>query len=422
MINETNSTIDSLFTSNLVLGSAMADFTKLPKEMTKAKRWLVWRNKDGCKLPYYINGTNRGKGGKLDSVKDVKQLSTFDDAVTAFNTGKYSGIGFALGKDGEGHWQGIDLDKVTENNLQHLSGILPGYVESSPSGKGFHAIGYGTEFKGLGSNGTATEAYSGKRYFTVTGEKVRGEICDISEFVADVIKPIHDVKHNSLPIEDVEHTELTDLHDSHDLQIYKQGREEKERKKEKPLNIVPIHELPERCKPQAYGARNQVIFNLARHLKSLYQDSVAKDFHPYVKEWHTESLPNIRTKGFTETWADFCNAWKGVKTLEGESIINQVASNIDFDTVAPHEYHEKGYEDSGWACLQLCYGLSTYREDKTFFLSGRKVEEVLKIPQRTAAKILNLMVTDAILSVIEKGDRHKATTYQYIGMTLKDVQ
>lgn len=408
----------------------MADFTKIPHEMTQAKRWLVWREiyarkKPGAKpskVPFYTNGTNRAKGGTLDTEEDVKQLSTFDDAVTAFNTGKYSGIGFALGEDGEGYWQGIDLDGVDGNNLSSLASQLPSYVEVSPSKNGFHSIGYGKKFKTLSTNGTGTEAYTGGRYFTVTGEKVRGEICDISEFVADVIKPIHDVKHNSLPVEDVEHTELTDLHDSHDLQIYKQGREEKERKKEKPLNIVPIHELPERCKPQAFGARNLVVFYLARHLKSLYPLASSNDFRKYVKEWHAESLPNIRTKDFIETWADFCNAWKGVKTLEGESIINKVASNIDFDTVAPHEYHEKDYVGRGWACLQLCYGLSTYREDKTFFLSGRKVEEVLKIPQRAAAKILNLMVDDAILMLIVKGDRHKANTYKYIGMTLKDVQ
>lgn len=394
----------------------MADFSKIPKKMTQAKRWLVWRNEDGRKLPYYNNGKTRGKGGSLDDENDIKQLSTFDDAVTAFNTGKYSGIGFALGEDGEGYWQGIDLDKVDENNLSSLANQLPSYVEVSPSKNGFHAIGYGKQFEKLGSNGTGTEAYSCKRYFTVTGEKVRGEICDVSEFVADVIKPIHEVKNNSLPVEDVEHVELTELHDS---QIYKQGEEEKERKKEKTLNIVPIHELPERCKPQSLGTRNQVIFHLARHLKSLYPLASSNQFRKYVKEWHAESLPNMRTKGFTETWADFCNAWKKIKFLEGESIINKVASGVDFDTVAPPGYHEKGYEASGWACLQLCYGLSTCMEDKTFFLSGRKVEEVLKIPQRTAANMLNLMVDDAILMVIMKGDRHKATTYKYIGKPLK---
>jgi len=190
----------------------MTDFTKIPHEMKQARRWLVWRDEEGRKLPYYISGKARGRGGVLDSDKDIKQLSTFDDAVTAFNTGKYSGIGFALGKDKEGYWQGIDLDKVTENKLHSLASQLPSYVEVSPSKNGFHAIGYGKVFKTLGSNGTGTEAYTGKRYFTVTGQKVRGEICDVSDFVNDVLLPIHVTSDNPC-LESLESSDVSDVSD-----------------------------------------------------------------------------------------------------------------------------------------------------------------------------------------------------------------
>ena len=64
----------------------------------------------------------------------------------------HAGLGFALGADGTGnHWQGIDLDGVDSNPaLQLLADELPGYTETSPSGNGYHAIGYGKPFSGSG--------------------------------------------------------------------------------------------------------------------------------------------------------------------------------------------------------------------------------------------------------------------------------
>ncbi len=119
------------------------------------------------------------------------------------------------------------------------------------------------------------------------------------------------------------------------------------------------------------------------------------------------------TKGFTETWSDFRHAWKKVKTLEGEGKMDDILNMINFDTIPPPNLHDIGYEGSGWACVQLCYLLSTNADNKVFFLAGRKVEELLQIPQRTANNMLNMMVDDGILKVVKKGDRHKATTYQF---------
>jgi primase-polymerase (primpol)-like protein len=81
-------------------------------------------------------------------------------------------VGFALGPDGNGGcWQGIDLDHLSEHpELQTLVERLPGYVERSPSVDGVHAIGYGQSFETLSQNGSGIEAYSERRFFTVTGD------------------------------------------------------------------------------------------------------------------------------------------------------------------------------------------------------------------------------------------------------------
>jgi hypothetical protein len=68
--------------------------------------------------PYYTNGRPRGNGpGKdekfaLDSPEDRARLVTFDDALSRFNSRKYTGLGIALGRlpDASLHLSGIDLE------------------------------------------------------------------------------------------------------------------------------------------------------------------------------------------------------------------------------------------------------------------------------------------------------------------------
>ncbi|MFI4919899.1 MAG: hypothetical protein ACHP65_10135, partial [Legionellales bacterium] len=120
----------------------------LPGYMTHpdCRRWLLHIDK----IPYYANGYKRY--GTLDSPKDREQLINFDEAYAIFSAGGYTGLGFALGFDDKGgHWQGIDLDDIWHK--PELNTLKPhGYVESSPSGNGLHAIGYGQAFRSLGSN------------------------------------------------------------------------------------------------------------------------------------------------------------------------------------------------------------------------------------------------------------------------------
>ena len=153
----------------------------IPGAMQDAKRWLLHKKKQ----PFCTDG--RPRHGTLDSAEDTERLGTFEAALLALQRGGYDGLGFALG-DG---WQGIDLDKVEKNGLKGLADELPGYVERSPSGNGWHAIGNGRGFDTLASNHSGIEAYSGKRYFTVTGDQGRGEIRCIAGFIEQRLAPIH---------------------------------------------------------------------------------------------------------------------------------------------------------------------------------------------------------------------------------------
>lgn len=157
--------------------------------MKAARRWLL---ASPDKVPHYIDGTCRR--GTLDTPDDLARLADYDPAkVVLAQHGPGWHLGFALGPDGEGgHWQGIDLDHVRENELSDLADTLPGYVETSPSGEGIHAIGYGRAFRSLGSNGSGIEAYSGARFFTVTAKAIRdSELACLAGRVEQVLSNRH---------------------------------------------------------------------------------------------------------------------------------------------------------------------------------------------------------------------------------------
>lgn len=178
---------------------AAEDYADLPDSMRNARRWLLWRSepkpdptKKPAKVPYYVDGVRRH--GELDTPADQARLATFNEALHALQGGGYTGLGFALGQDGtEQYWQGIDLDDVPNRlALQLLVEELPGYTETSPSGTGMHAIGYGRQFEKLISNSSGIEAYAHKHFFTVTaaGAGLHDPVC-LADFVEQRLKPLH---------------------------------------------------------------------------------------------------------------------------------------------------------------------------------------------------------------------------------------
>ncbi len=188
------------------------EFENLPDEMRNARRWLLWKSvpnpdptKKPRKVPYYANGQRRN--GALDSPADMAKFATFDDALLALQSGGYTGLGFALGADGTGsHWQGVDLDKMSKHpELAYILEDLPGYTELSPSGDGWHAIGYGRHFNSMGSNTTGIEAYSSGRFFTVTAEcSGISPPCCLADFVEQRLKPMHSKSSSSTPPDESE--------------------------------------------------------------------------------------------------------------------------------------------------------------------------------------------------------------------------
>ena len=161
-----------------------------PKDMTKAF-FCCWKmEKAGnrmTKVPY------DPKTGKKARVDKISTFASMDDAVMAYETGKYDGIGINL----SGSIGSIDVDHCIKDGIlsataQKILAIFPGaHVEYSPSHNGLHlfftvpenfAFDKGQFF--INNRNAGVEIYlpgSTKRFMTVTADVIRSGDMRITE-------------------------------------------------------------------------------------------------------------------------------------------------------------------------------------------------------------------------------------------------
>lgn len=141
----------------------------IPQELRDRSRWVVWKYRDGKKVPY------QSVGGPASSA-DPRTWTEYENVKNYINEWP-DGIGFVLNGDGIAC---VDIDDCFTPNgyLTTAARTLLGmtgatYVEISPSGNGLHIWGYGKmpssgRVKKFGTQ--KVEAYSTGRYITVTGK------------------------------------------------------------------------------------------------------------------------------------------------------------------------------------------------------------------------------------------------------------
>jgi putative DNA primase/helicase len=141
----------------------------IPEEMRQYRHWVVWkleeRDGDLTKMPYIAGGVGKA------STTDSRTWRSFEEAVQAFETGRYSGIGFVFSSGDP--FAGIDLDDCRNSETGELEEwaekaveMFGGYAEASQSGMGVHIIVCG---KAPNKKHGKAEAYSLERFFAMTG-------------------------------------------------------------------------------------------------------------------------------------------------------------------------------------------------------------------------------------------------------------
>ena len=170
--------------------------TEIPVELQRHPNWVAWRsvvvNGKPTKVPFDV------KNGQKAKANDPTTWATFQqayDATDVLTTSEYDGPGFELG--------GTDIVGIDFDNAIDKKGIVDPYAgsildllgdpytEMSPSRKGLHAFVECTTLpeggRKMSADHIGIEIYHGReggRYFTITGERVRGagvpRIVDIS--------------------------------------------------------------------------------------------------------------------------------------------------------------------------------------------------------------------------------------------------
>jgi hypothetical protein len=139
-----------------------------PEELRQDNSWVGWRleERDGkpTKVLYQIDR-------KRASSTDPETWAPFEDVLNTWRQDDFfDGLGFVLHTGNP--YCGADLDNVTEEQARRWINRFDSYTERSPSGNGFHIICKAQLPKG--TNRAEGELYSSGRFFTMTGDVVRG--------------------------------------------------------------------------------------------------------------------------------------------------------------------------------------------------------------------------------------------------------
>ena len=193
-------------------------FGKIPTALRVLRRWAVWiRYSDGRKRPFLARDgkLHHDYSGNYRAAKsnDPDTWCTFDEAVRCASQYDFvGGISFALG-DG---YVGFDFDgvrnpdtKVFDPRARDWMLRIGGYSEVSQSQRGAKSITRGRlsaeflgtaetgrQFKGIPDEGMAVEVYNERRFFYLTGLRIKGfdTIKENQEGIDTVCKILTDLK------------------------------------------------------------------------------------------------------------------------------------------------------------------------------------------------------------------------------------
>jgi putative DNA primase/helicase len=149
----------------------------LPEELRQRPQWVVWKleKRPGedkpTKMPYIAGDVGRAKS------TDLMTWRTFEEALQALDTGRYSGVGFVFCSADP--FVGVDLDDCRDPESGEIAEWAQKIIDSftnvvllevSPSGRGVHLITKGVCKDGV--NTKSVEVYGQDRFFTVTGAAI----------------------------------------------------------------------------------------------------------------------------------------------------------------------------------------------------------------------------------------------------------
>ncbi len=153
---------------------------QIPDELKARPQWVAWRYE--LKKGHWTKPPQNPRNGGYASTTDPMTWCCFDDALRAYLSGGFDGIGIVVRDD----IVGIDLDHIIDSDgaiepwAQEVVSQFDGcYVEHSPSGTGLRIFTLGeAQRSGKGGPGNRLEIYDkdSPRFLTVTGQQASGAV------------------------------------------------------------------------------------------------------------------------------------------------------------------------------------------------------------------------------------------------------
>lgn len=150
-------------------------FDNIPVEMRELNHWVLWRAMPNRDKPEKLDKRPYNPDGTLCSgnYQQGEQYS-FSQVKTAYETGKFDGIGFIFNNDSGMTAIDLDSDSIEHIPERYKVFIDRTYSEKSISGNGYHSYIFGRRLEGYGnkSQDRCFEIYDDKRFMVVTGNTV----------------------------------------------------------------------------------------------------------------------------------------------------------------------------------------------------------------------------------------------------------
>ena len=175
---------------------------EIPQVLKDRNQWVLWKyavkankntgEKKITKVPYQANGS-------YAKSNNPETWGSFETVYQALTTSKrrFHGIGFVFSNND--NFVGVDIDHVYDPGTQEWNNEalveinkLNSYAEMSPSGTGAHVITIGDKPDKNCKKGN-WEMYQALRYFTFTGNRIKGTPEDIRE-AREALKDLYDKK------------------------------------------------------------------------------------------------------------------------------------------------------------------------------------------------------------------------------------
>lgn len=171
--------------------------------------------------------------------------------------------------------------------------------------------------------------------------------------------------------------------------------------------------------PKTYGQRNQKIFFLALHIRSICWNGDPKEFRWAVQEWHKLALANIKTKDFVDSWCDFLVAWGKLK----HRMIDVIQVFEFSKDLEPPERLVRDWPDNRelhrlcvW-CRELHKAHAVF--GSTAYLGCRTIGKALRISHETGNNYFKILALEGYLKIVAIGKMTPsggvATRFIYIG-------